>query len=176
MAMMFAVALAVALLGVLLALIPLGLRAGDKPGDTLLLKVRPCSRPRGVIAELINPGPAHVLIGMSMRRPSFRLWLEAGTYVRPRARKLTPDLMAGRQDTIGGLRPHERDTFVVPAPAGLGPRAELVLVVGQTGRLRSIHRSVRLPPLEPRPPGAPGDRTRRADMSHSDRREPGQAL
>ena len=143
----FGVVVVVLLVGVLL-LIPLGFRAGDKSGDALLLGVEPCLRPRGTTVELTNPGPVPVLVGMSLRRPGLRLRLEGAAYVRLRTRKTTSDLLPGQQAILGVLRPGETGPFVVPAPPRLEGRAELVVVFGQAERLRSIHRSVRLPSPE----------------------------
>jgi hypothetical protein len=137
----------IVLLIAVFVLIPLGFRAGDKPGDALLQRVEPCYR-RGATVEVRNPGSETVLIGVSLRRVGFRLRLEGGTYVRLRTRKTTPDLLPRQQDVIGVVEANERETFVVPANANLGPRTELVVVFGQARRLRSIHRSVRLSPLE----------------------------
>jgi hypothetical protein len=137
----------VLLVGVLL-LIPLGFREGDKPGDALPLAVEPCLRPRGATVEVINPGPVPVLVGLSLRRPRLRLRLEGGTYASLRTRRTTPDLLPGQQTVVGVVRPGDTESFIVPAADSLSVRAELVLVLGQANRLRSIHRSVRLPVLE----------------------------
>ena len=138
----------VALLLATLALIPVGLRDGDVAGDLQVTDVRISHRPRGVIVEVVNPGPAPMLIGLSLRHPGLRLQLESGTYARLRTRRTSPELLAGHQTVIAALQAGEAGTFPVPAPAGLGARAELVIVAGRTGRLRAIHRSVRLAAID----------------------------
>lgn len=152
----FGVVLIVLLVGVLL-LIPLGFREGDKPGDALVLGAVPHPCPRGVSVEVTNRGHVPLLIGMSLRRPGLRLRLEGGAYARLRTRGTTPDLLPERQAFIGVLHPGEREMFVVVASANVGRRAELVVVCGQPDRLRSIHRSVSLTPLEPGYPARPAE-------------------
>ena len=139
------------LVGVLL-LVPLGFRSGDKPGDGLLLRIGPQAQPRGVEVTLRNTGPLPLLVGLTLRPPSLRLRLEGGSYVRLRTRRTAPDLLPSRLATIGAVEPDAQAAFGVPAEEVLGRHAELVVVMGQPGRLRSVHRAVELPPLEVKPP------------------------
>jgi hypothetical protein len=131
-----------------LLLIPFGFREGDQSGDALVKRLESCAWPRGVLVTMTNPSSSTALVGMSLRRPGLRLRLEGGTYARLRSGRLTGDLLPSQQTTVGVVDPGEQATFVVPAELGLGIRAELVLVVGQRGRLRSLHRAVKLPALE----------------------------
>lgn len=128
------------------ALVPLGLRAGDRPGDALLLHVEPRTAPRGALVTVNNPGRAPVIFGMSLRRAGARLRLEGPTYVRIRTGSIRPDLLADKHAWVGVLGADETRTFVVPADARVRERAELVAVIGQQRRLRTIHRLVVLGP------------------------------
>jgi hypothetical protein len=135
---------ALALVGVML-LVPLGLRAGDQPGDVLLLGVEPRTAPRGASVTVTNPGATSVILGMSLRRAGSRLRLEGPAYVRIRNGRTTSELLAGNQTWIGVLDAGETHTVVLPADARVRRRAEVVAVIGQQGRLRTIHRLVVLP-------------------------------
>jgi hypothetical protein len=132
------------LVGVL-ELAVLGLCDGDRAGDVVLLAVEPGGRPRSARVILTNRDVVPVVVGMLLRRPGPRLWLEGGCYVRNRTRSRRADLLARRQTTIGVLAGGETGTFVVRGGADLGQRVELVAVVGQRDRLRAIHRLVQLP-------------------------------
>jgi hypothetical protein len=132
------------LVGVI-ALIPLGLRVGDQPRDVLLLDVAPRIAPRGATVTVTNPGGIPVILGMSLRRAGPRLRLEGGTYVRVRTGRTTSDLRPDQQTQIAVVGPGETETFVVSAGGHVPRRAELVAVVGQAKRLRTIHRRVVLP-------------------------------
>lgn len=142
--MILAVVLVLLLLAGVFGLIRAGFRDGDVTGDTLVLDVEARSRPRGARATVSNPGREPVLVGLVLRRPGVRLRLDGGSYVKVRTAKISSELMPGRQATLGVVLPGEASSFVVPAPAGLGRKAELVAVVGQAGRLRTIHRMVRM--------------------------------
>jgi len=128
-----------------LALIPLGLRAGDHAGDVLLLSVEPHVAPRGAAVTITNPDHTPVILGMSLRSAGLRLRLESGTYVRLRTGSTAPELRADRQARVVVLDAGETRRFVLPADPRLGRRAELVTVVGQHDRLRTVHRLVELP-------------------------------
>lgn len=164
------VVVAVLLVGVLV-LIPLGLREGEKPGDAVIVAIAPgrgrpgwscapATRSRVVKVTVRNPGALPLLVGMTLRRPRFRLHLETGTYVRLRTRRATADLLPSRQATVGVVRPNEDASFEVAANRRLGRRAELVVVMGQPGRLRTVHRAVELPAFESTAPaqGRPAPR------------------
>jgi hypothetical protein len=143
--MIVAAFLTVAVLAGVLALVRAGFRDGDELGDALVLGAAPSARPRGTRTTVSNPGAEPVLVGFTLGRPGIRLRLEIGGYVRVRTARIAPEVMASRQAVVGVVRPGESCTFVVPAGPGLGRRAELVAVIGQAGRLRTIHRMVRLP-------------------------------
>jgi hypothetical protein len=132
---------AVLLAGVLL-LIPLGLRVGNEPGDAVLLDVEPLTAPRGASVTVTNPGRFPVILGLSLRQAGFRFRLEGRCYVRIRNGHTTSDLLAGNQAWIGVLDAGETQALVVPAGAQIRRRAELVAVIGQERRLRTIHRLV----------------------------------
>lgn len=140
----FSVLALLLLLGAL-ALIPLGLRAGDRAGDALLLVVEPHVAPRGAAVTITNPDDAPVILGMSLRRAGIRLRLENGTYVRIRTGSTAPELRADKQARVAVLAAGETRSFVVPADPRLSRRGELVTVVGQDERLRTVHRLVELP-------------------------------
>jgi hypothetical protein len=127
-----------------IALVPLGLRAGDQPGEALLVALTPLNAPRGVWVTISNPGPVPVIVGMSLRRAGLRLRLEGPAYTRIRNGSTASELLAGHQALIGVLDAGETQTFVVPAEAPIRRRAELVAVIGQPERLRTLHRLVML--------------------------------
>jgi len=139
---------ALVLAGVIL-LIPVGLRTGDQPGDALLANVVPLVAPRGASVTISNRGGTPVLVGMSLRHAGPRLRLEGPSYVRIRNGRTTSELLAGSQTCIGVLDVGETASFVVPAAREIRRRAELVAVIGQPGRLRTVHRLVLLPQEEP---------------------------
>jgi hypothetical protein len=124
------------------ALIPLGLRAGDRPPDVLLLDVEPRIAPRGATVTVTNPGASPILLGLSLRRAGPRLRVEGGTYVRVRTGSTNAEVRAEHQTSVVVLDGGETETFVVPAGVRVPRRAELVAVVGQPERLRTIHRLV----------------------------------
>lgn len=128
------------------ALVPLGLRAGDRRGDALLLHVEPRTAPRGASVTVTNPGRSPVILGMSLRRAGARLRLAGPSYVRIRTGSTTSELLADKHAWVGVLDADETRTFVVPADAQVRQRAELVAVIGQRRRLRTIHRLVELAP------------------------------
>lgn len=125
------------LVGGALGLISFGLQTGDRPGDVTVIGVS--EQPGAVLVGLSNPGQLPVLVGLSLRRPGLRLRLEAGTYVsrcRSSAQPLPP--------VVGVLAARETGRFALSASLRWGERAELQVVVGQEGRLRTIHRELRL--------------------------------
>jgi hypothetical protein len=129
-----------------LSLIPLGLRAGDRHDEARLDEVAPETFPRGVRVTIDNPGHVPVLAGVSLRRPRLRLRLEGGSYVSIRSGRVTPDVLATGHVAVGVIPAGDRETLWVPADPGLGRWGELVVIVGQSQRLRAIHRLVMLPP------------------------------
>lgn len=114
------------LLGVM-ALIPIGLRGGDRPGDASLLDAVPRTAPPGARVTVTNPGCVPVVVGMSLRRAGIRLRLEGGSYVRIRTGSRDPALRADAHAQVGVLDAGETRTFVVPADSRAGRQAELVL-------------------------------------------------
>jgi hypothetical protein len=136
---------AVLVLAGVATLVPLGLRAGDRPDDAVLLDVAPRNAPPGARVTVTNPGAVPVVVGMSLRRAGARLRLEGGSYVRIRTGSTDAELRAEAQAQVGALDAGETRTFAVPAGPGDRRRAELVVVIGQTQRLRTLHRLVVLP-------------------------------
>jgi hypothetical protein len=143
--MVIALGLAVLLLAGVSVLVPVGIRNGDQAGDALLLDVEPTAAPRGASVTVTNPGPVPVILGLSLRPAGARMRLEGQHYVRVRNGRTTSDLLAARQTSIAVLEAGETETFVIPAEVPAGRRAELVAVIGQARRLRTIHRLVVLP-------------------------------
>jgi hypothetical protein len=141
------------LLGGLLGLIVVGFRAGEQPGDALLDGVAPTRSGGGVELSITNHAHLPLIAGLSLRRPGIRLRVEGGAYATLRTRRTTGALLPSRQSVIAVIAAGESERLVVPAEAGLGARAELVAVLGQPGRLRTVHRLVRLPsPTVAEPP------------------------
>jgi hypothetical protein len=131
------------LLAGVLVLIPWGFRDGERAGDAHLLGVAPLSS-RELAVTMRNPGPVPVLVGLSLRRPGLRVRLEGGVYVRIGSQGQAAGRLPGRQAVLGVLEPRAVGTFVVRLPAGVRNDWELVAVVGQQERLRTIHRLVRI--------------------------------
>ena len=121
-----------------------GLRAGDRRDDARLVSLTPEPGLPAIHVSVTNPGDAPVLVGLSLRRPGLRLRLEGGHYVKVRPVRASPDGLAASQTTLGVLEPRATGTFLVPGPTLAGARAELVAFLGQPGRLREIHRGLRL--------------------------------
>ena len=162
--MIVGVSAALLLVG-MLTLVPLGLRAGDRPGDARLLAVTPNDPPPGAFVTLANPGETPVMVGLTLRPAGLRLRLEGAAYVRIRTRSTARGLLARRQAAIAVLDAGETATVLVRAPAPLRERQlELVAVFGQRDRLRIVHRRVQtatsLPGAPPRrrPPRPRRDR------------------
>jgi hypothetical protein len=132
---------ALLLAGVIL-MVPIGLRAGDQPGDAVLLAVEPLASARGVSVTVANPSGVPVILGMSLRRTGLRLRFEGPHYVRVRSGRASSELLAGRRECIGVLGAGETQRFVLQGGLHPGRRAELVAVIGQMHRLRTIHRLV----------------------------------
>jgi hypothetical protein len=127
-----------------LTLALVGLRGGDRLDDARLVSVIPEPGLPAIHVSVTNPGDAPVLVGLSLRRPGLRLRLEGGHYVKVRSGRATPGGLATSQTTLGVLEPRATGSFLVPGPTLAGARAELVAFLGQPGRLREIHRGVRL--------------------------------
>jgi hypothetical protein len=81
---------------------------------------------------------------MSLRRAGARLRLAGPSYVRIRTGSTSSELLADKHAWVGVLDADETRTFVAPADAQVRQRAELVAVIGQRRRLRTIHRLVEL--------------------------------
>lgn len=141
------VALGLLVAGVL-GLVVVGFRAGEQPGDALMDAVAPSRSPRGVELSITNRGHIPVIAALSLRRPGIRLRLEGGAYAVLRTRGTAAGLLPTRQSVIAVIPAGERERLLVPDERGLGATAELVAVIGQPGRLRTLHRLVRLSPLE----------------------------
>jgi hypothetical protein len=145
------------------ALIPLGFRGGDKPGDVMLLSVT-VQADLSVTAIIENPAEEAVLVGICLRPSGLRMRLEGRLYVRilsrrPRVR-ITRDVLPDDTVATGVVEPETVSAFTVPAERASGRRTELVAVVAQQDRLRAIHRLIALPPVC-------GWRTRRAEVIRS---------
>lgn len=159
---LFSVFVVSLLVGALL-LIPLGFRAGDQPADVEIVEIEALAARHAIRVTVTNPGPAPVVLGFSLRRRGIRLRLEDGTYVRIRTRGTSSDLLPANQTVMGAVAAGETATFDVPVLTPLGRTAEMVAVIGQQERLRTIHRLVHLPPLGLAPhPGRPPSQTLRA--------------
>jgi hypothetical protein len=136
--------LTVVLLVGVVALLPLGLRAGDRMDDAELVGVEPLVDARGVKVVVSNPSELPVLVGIKFRRCGIRLRLEGDSYVRIRTQRTSSDLLPRHMDVVGVIAAGETASFSACAERRLGRRAELVTVVGQDRRLRAIHRRVSL--------------------------------
>jgi hypothetical protein len=149
-----ALLLTLIIVGTLLALLAAaakGLRDGDRPLDVTVRAApargrHPEGAPRSVLAEVYNPGPVPVLIGLTVRRSRVPAWLSSGLSARVPVRASHRRFRPQAQATVGVLAPGERDGWPVPAPAA-GRRGRLTAVIGQDGgRLRVITLTVPLTP------------------------------
>jgi hypothetical protein len=122
-----------------------GLRTGDRVGDTTLTAIQPHRSGRAVWVKLHNPGRQAVLVGASIRRRSLRLWCEAGSFVSVPRRTAGKTLLAGRHTLVCAIGAGETQTVLVPFSVANRLRGELVVAVGEPGRLRVVHRAVVLP-------------------------------
>lgn len=132
-------------------LLAAGLRAGDRPGDTTLTTVAPDPAGRGISFAVHNPGAHPVLIGACVRRRSLRLWCEGGSFVSVPRRTSTERFLAGRQAVVGLVEPGESQTVLVPLTGAASEPSELVVAIGETDRLRVVHRAIEPPPTRKRP-------------------------
>ena len=137
-----------------------GLRAGDRPGDvTVTAAMSTVVQPDGcrpvAIAAVRNPGPAAVLVGLSVRTTRRPAWLEAGLTVSVPARTTRPRLRPGRHAVLGVVEPGAQAQWQVPVPAprpgrGQGRRHRLTAAAGQAGgRLRVIRVPIGATPAAP---------------------------
>jgi hypothetical protein len=136
---------AVVLLAGVVALLPMGLRAGDRTDDAELTGIEPLADARGVKVTLSNPSQLPVLVGIKLRRCGIRLRVEGQSYVRVRTSRTSSDLLPRHMDVVGVVAAGETAAFAAPADPGLSGRAELITIVGQDRRLREIHRLITLP-------------------------------
>ncbi len=131
-----------------------GLRAGDRPGDiTVSVAMGTAAQPDGcrpvAVAAVHNPGPAAVLVGLSVRATRVPAWLDGGLAVSVPARTTRASLRPGRQDVLGVAEAGARARWSVPAPRP-GRRCRLTVVAGQAGgRLRVIRLPVPATPAAP---------------------------
>jgi hypothetical protein len=58
-------------------------------------------------------------------------------------------LLAGRHAVVGVVEAGAAETVLVPVPADIPRRAELVVAVGESSRLRVVHRAVECRPAPP---------------------------
>jgi len=158
-ALLLCLALAVLVLVLGGWLLATGLRAGDRPGDTLISAIG-ADAFQGVRFTASNPGRQAVLIGATVSRRTLRLMVEGGAFTRVPRRTDRDDLLAGRHTVVCAVGPGETQTVRVPlaeqtveGPRAAGCRpavapgrwAQLVLAIGEPDRLRVVHRAVRLP-------------------------------
>jgi hypothetical protein len=121
-------------------LLYVGTRGGDRPDDCRLLTLDFSTVLGGVIVSAHNPDHMPVLVGLSVRRATVRLWLEGGSFARVPRRRLQSHLLATKQTVLAIVPARGQTTVLVPVPDGRRRRRELVAVVGQRDRLRVVHR------------------------------------
>jgi hypothetical protein len=125
-------------------LVRAGVRLGDRVGDVRLTEIASDPFTPGFLVAVHNPSGVSVLVGLSVRRRSLRLWSEGGAYAESPAQRNRRALLAGAQTTIGVVEAGATVTLAVPFPARPRRRAQVVAVVGQgDDRLRVIHRRAR---------------------------------
>lgn len=143
---LLSLALTACVLGAGGALLAAGRRAGDRLGETIVTDVAAEAGANLLSFTVHNPGERSVLIGASVRRRSVRLRLEAGSFVSVPRRTAHPRLLAGRHAHVGVVEARETQRVRVAVADDTPRRAELVIAIGETDRLRLIHRAVALPP------------------------------
>lgn len=132
------------LCGFALAMIHLGVRNGDRPGDATVSAVLAGSGQPGesrpvVLVSVRNPGDTPLLAGFTARRRRIPGWLDGGTAVRVPRRTARPSLRARAHDVVGVV-PAGGDAEFAVAVAGQAGRWYLVTAaIGQAGgRLRVL--------------------------------------
>lgn len=156
------VLLGLALMAVVVAagwgLLSAGLRAGDSPGDIVLAAVAPDADGTTICFTAHNPGRQAVLVGVSVRRRSLRLWCEGGRFVSVPRRTARGNLLAGSHTAICAIAAGETQAVLVPVSEQVPGRAALVVAIGEADRLRVVHRAIELPCPPPAVAryGAPG--------------------
>ena len=137
-----------------------GYRAGDRPGQAVLDDFGPDASGEGLRFTVHNPGRQPVLLGATVRRRTVRSWCEGGYFVRVPRRTWQERLRASRHTVVCVVEPEATEAVRVPVGVAAGRRrAELVVAIGESDRLRLIHRAVALR-QEPRAP-QPATRGRR---------------
>ena len=120
---------------------------GPRPGDAAVTAVSPIvDRPGDgqtvVSVAIANPGPAAVLVGLSLRRKLLPGSRTRTTTVRRTARRC---YHASRQTVVAAVPGGQISRLSVPVP-GAGRRYRLVAVIGQPdGRLCVISTPVTIP-------------------------------
>jgi hypothetical protein len=147
-AVLLCVALAACLLGGGGALLAAGTRAGDRLGETIVTDVAAELGTNLLSFTVHNPGERGVLLGASVRPRSVRLRFESGSFVRVPRRTARSGLLAGRHSHVGAIDALATQRIRVAFADDTPRRAELVVAVGETDRLRLIHRAVVLPPAK----------------------------
>ncbi len=155
---MIIAALSVLLLAVVVAaglgLLSAGEREGDRPGDVTVTGVRADAAAAAISLVVHNPGVRPVIVGASLRRRGPRMRVEGRMYVTVPRDTTRDALLASRHTALTALEPKESRTLVVSAQAPIRRSAEVVIAVGQSDRLRVIHRAVELVSVAPTPPDA----------------------
>lgn len=155
-ALLLSLAAALIVIGLGALLMVAGQRAGDRGEEAVLTAVESDEYGDGVWVTVHNPGRQPVLVGASVRRPGLRLRWEAGHFVRVPRRTLSDRLLAGQHALVCAVAAGDSETLLVPRTPHLKRRAELVVAIGQTDRLRVMHRAVELHELSRvTPPPAP---------------------
>lgn len=154
-ATLVSVALAALVLGLGGALLRVGSRAGDRFDEAAINAIGPDAASGGIRFTVTNRGPHPVLVGASLRRRSVRVRFEAGHFVSVPRLTWRRHLLAGRHAVVCAIAAGEIETVVVPVARDVPQRAELVVSVGESDRLRVVHRAVSCAGLRPSAPPEP---------------------
>ena len=133
-------------LACLIALLPgvMLLRAGERTGDgrddLLITRVMPALDFSSVLVTVRNSSDIPVLVGLSLRGRTLRLWAEGGVYVSAPRRNAKRPTLATRQTTVGVVDATQTATLVVPGAPKHINKGQLMVTVGQRDRLRVVHR------------------------------------
>jgi hypothetical protein len=122
-----------------------GVRAGDRPGDTMVSAVGVDGDGVGIRFTVHNRGRQAVLLGASLRRRSLRLWQSNASYVSVPRRTARGRLSPGEHALVCVVEPDDRMVVRLAPPPTVPRRQELVVAIGEPDRLRVLHRAVTLP-------------------------------
>jgi hypothetical protein len=122
-----------------------GVRAGDRPGDTIVSGVGVDGDGLGIRFTVHNRGRQAVLLGASLRRRSLRLWQSNASYISVPRRTARGRLLPSEHALVCIVEPDDRMVVRLAPPPTVPRRPELIVAIGEPDRLRVLHRAMTLP-------------------------------